>query len=250
MKPSSLRNVLALARRELGFYFNSPIAYVVLSAFFIACGTWLFAMDDPDTGRSFFDENQASMRKLFDAIPLFFVFLVPAISMRLIAEEKRTGTIELLVSWPVSDAQIVLGKYLGGLAFVAIALLGTVPLVFLVGSLGRLDVGTVLGGYFGLLLVGAAYLALGLMTSAWTKNQIIAYLLGALLAGLFYFIDGMGSTLASGADSALSALSFRAHFQNVARGVLDVRDFVFYGSFVAVALVITAQSLGARAWKQ
>ncbi len=250
MKSSSVRNALALARRELAFYFNSPVAYVVLSAFFIACGTWLFAMDDPNSGKSFFDENQASLRKLFDAVPLFFVFLIPAISMRLIAEEKRTGTIELLVSWPVSDAQIVVGKYLGGLAFVALALVGTVPLALLVGGLGKLDIGTVLGGYFGLFLVGAAYLAIGLMTSSWTRNQIIAYLVGAGLCGFFYFIDGMGSSLSTGADSALSALSFRAHFQNVARGVLDLRDFIFYATFVAIALVVTAQSLGARSWKQ
>jgi ABC-2 type transport system permease protein len=250
MPQQPLRAVAALARRELGFYFNSPIAYVVLTAFFLACGVWLFAMDNPDTGRSFFEENETSLRRLFEAVPLFFVFLVPAISMRLISEEKRTGTIELLVSWPVSDGQIVIGKYLGGLAFVAIALLGTLPLAFIVGGLGNLDAGAVVGGYVGLLLVGAAYLALGLMTSAWTSNQIIAYLVGAFICGFFYFIDGLGGAVAAGADSALAGLSFKAHFQNVSRGVLDLRDLVFYGSFIAIALVTAAQSLGARAWKQ
>jgi len=250
MKRSSLRNIGALARRELGFYFNSSVAYVVLIAFYAVSGAWLFLMDDPSTGLGFFEENHASMRRLLDAVPLFFVFLVPAISMRLLSEEKRTGTIELLASWPVSDAEIVLGKYLGGLGLVAVALVGTAPLTLLVGSLGELDVGAVVGGYLGLLLVGAAYLALGLMTSAWTKNQIVAYLLGALLAGAFYFVDSLGSALPGGADSVLGALSFRAHFQNFARGVVDLRDLVFYASFVVVALVVTSQSLSARGWKR
>ncbi len=256
MKPG--RNVWALARRELGFYFNSPIAYIVIALFLVVSGLMLFVFDVPDTNGDFFAANEASLRGLFGptnpesfgGIPLLFVFLIPAVTMRLIAEEKRTGTIELLVTWPVSDAQIVLGKYLGAVLFVGIMLLATLPLVFIVGGLGSMDTGVVIGGYVGLFLLGAAFAGLGLMTSAWTKNQIVAYLVGALVCGFFYFIDGMLGLVWDGGRDFFAALSFKAHFQNVARGVVDLRDIVFYGSFIAIALVVTTLSLQARNWKK
>jgi len=257
-RPSPARNVFALARRELGFYFNSPIAYTVIALFLVVCGAMLFIFDGPDTGKPFFETNEASLRNLFGptspekfgGIPLLFAFLVPALTMRLISEEKRTGTIELLVTWPVTDTQIVLGKYLAGLAFVAIMLLFTIPLVLIVGGLGPLDVGLVVGGYLGLLLVGATYLGLGLMTSSWTKNQINAYLVGVLFCAFFYFVDGMVGSVWAGARDFFAALSIKAHMQNVARGVVDLRDLVFYLSLIAVSLVVTVQSLQARNWKK
>jgi len=252
------RNVWALAKRELGFYFNSPIAYIVITLFLIVSGAMLFVFQLPEGGGDFFTVNEATLRGLFGptspeafgGIPLLFVFLVPAVTMRLIAEEKRTGTIELLVTWPVTDAQIVIGKYLGALLFVGIMLLATIPLALTVGSLGQLDVGVVVGGYLGLFLLGAAYTGVGLMTSTWTKNQIVAYLVGALLCGFFYFVDGMLGLLWDGGRDFFAGLSFKAHFQNVARGVVDFRDIVFYGSFIAVALVVTTLSLQARNWKK
>lgn len=258
MKRSAGKNIWALATRELGFYFNSPIAYIVIALFLIVSGAMLFVFSVPDAGRDFFAVNEASLRGLFGptspegfgGIPLLFVFLVPAVTMRLIAEEKRTGTIELLVTWPVTDTQIVLGKYLGSVLFVGIMLLATLPLVFIVGGLGPMDVGVVIGGYLGLLLLGAAYAALGLMTSAWTKNQIVAYLVGALICGFFYFVDGMLGLLWDGARDFFAGLSFKAHFQNVARGVVDLRDIVFYASFIAVSLVVTTMSLSSRNWKK
>lgn len=257
-KGRAAKNVWALAKRELGFYFNSPIAYIVIALFLVVSGAMLFVFNVPDAGLDFFAVNEASLRGLFGptspegfgGIPLLFVFLVPAVTMRLIAEEKRTGTIELLVTWPVTDTQIVLGKYLGSVLFIGIMLLATLPLVFIVGSLGPMDVGLVIGGYLGLLLLGAAYAALGLMTSAWTKNQIVAYLVGALICGLFYFIDGMLGLLWDGARDFFAGLSFKAHFQNVARGVVDLRDIIFYASFIAVSLVVTVMSLSSRNWKK
>lgn len=253
-----LRNVWALAKRELGFYFNSPIAYIVIALFLVVSGLMLFVFDVPDLGVDFFAANEASLRGLFGptspesfgGIPLLFVFLIPAVTMRLIAEEKRTGTIELLVTWPVTDAQIVLGKYLGAVLFVGVMLVATLPLVFIVGGLGSLDVGVVIGGYVGLFLLGAAYAGLGLMTSSWTSNQIVAYLVGALVCGLFYFVDGMLGLVWDGGRDFVAGLSFKAHFQNVARGVVDLRDLVFYASFITVALVITTLSLQARNWKK
>lgn len=258
LKGRAAKNVWALAKRELGFYFNSPIAYIVIALFLVVSGAMLFVFNVPDAGRDFFAVNEASLRGLFGptspegfgGIPLLFVFLVPAVTMRLIAEEKRTGTIELLVTWPVTDNQIVLGKYLGSVLFIGIMLLATLPLVFIVGGLGPMDLGLVIGGYLGLLLLGAAYAALGLMTSAWTRNQIVAYLVGALICGLFYFIDGMLGLLWDGARDFFAGLSFKAHFQNVARGVVDLRDIIFYASFIAVSLVVTVMSLSSRNWKK
>ncbi len=258
MQRSAARNVFALARRELGFYFNSPIAYIVITLFLVVSGVMLFVFEVPDSVGDFFKNNEASLRGLFGptsangfgGIPLLFVFLIPAVTMRLIAEEKRTGTIELLVTWPVTDAQIAIGKYLGAVFFTGVMLLATLPLAIIVGSLGSLDTGLVIGGYLGLFLLGAAYAGVGLMTSAWTNNQIVAYLVGALLCGLFYFVDGMLGLLWDGARDFFAALSFKAHFQNIARGVVDLRDIVFYGSFIALSLVVTVMSLQARNWKK
>lgn len=256
--PSPARNVFAIARRELGFYFNSPIAYIVITVFLVVCGVMLFVFDGPDSGVPFFDANEASLRNLFGpttatkfgGIPLLFAFFVPALTMRLISEEKRTGTIELLVTWPVTDTQIVMGKYLAGLAFVGVMLLFTFPLALFVGHLGPLDLGLVIGGYLGLLLVGAAYLGLGLMTSSWTRNQINAYLVGVLLCAFLYFVDGMIGSVWEGGRDFFAALSIKSHFQNIARGVIDLRDLVFYLSLIAVSLVVTVQSLQARNWKK
>jgi len=249
MNMQAIRNVGALARREMGFYFNSPVAYITITLFLVVCGVYLFAMDSVTTGLSFFEENEASLRKLFDAIPLFFIFLIPAITMRLIAEEKRSGTIELLLTMPVTDTQIAVGKFMGGFFFLAITLLATLPLPILVGSLGDLDVGALMGGYLGLLFLGAAYLAIGLMASSWTDNQIVAYLVGALISAFFYFIGGMVEAVWVGARDAVASLSFEAHFDNITRGVIDTRDVLFYLSVVVVALVVTVQSLQARNWK-
>ncbi|TNF32292.1 MAG: ABC transporter [Deltaproteobacteria bacterium] len=249
MKSNAMRNVGALARREMGFYFNSPVAYITITLFLVVCGVYLFSMDDIQTGRSFFEDNEASLRKLFDVIPVIFILIIPAITMRLLAEEKRSGTIELLFTMPVTDTQIALGKFFGGLAFLAITLIATIPLPVIVGTLGSLDVGALVAGYLGLFLLGAAYLAIGLMASSWTDNQIVAYLLAALICAFFYAISGMVSVVWAGAQDTLAALSFEGHFANITRGVIDTRDVVFYLSFVVVALVITVQSLQARNWK-
>lgn len=239
----SLRNVGAVARRELAFYFNSPIAYVAITVFLAVCGVYLFVSTD------FFEANRATVRPLFEQIPLFFILFLPAVSMRLISEEKRSGTIELLVTLPITDAQIVAGKFLGAMGFLAVTLAGTLIFPLIVGGLGDLDTGLVIGGYVGLFLVGAAYLAMGLMTSTWTKNQIVAFILAVLLCTFFYGIDAMVESVWEGARDALAFMSFKAHFENIARGVLDTRDIIFYLSVVVVALVAAVQSLQTRHWK-
>lgn len=239
----ALRNVSAIAKRELAFYFGSPIAYVAVTVFLAICGVYLFVVYD------FFDANQATIRPLIEQIPLFFILYIPAITMRLLSEEKRAGTIELLVTWPVTDTQIVVGKYLGALGILAVTLVMSLVFPLIVGSLGELDGGLVLGGYLGLFLLGAAYAAMGLLTSTWTQNQIIAFILAVLLCTFFYAIDTMVGSVWESARDAFAALSMKAHFANIARGVIDTRDLVFYASFIVVSLVCAVQSLQSRNWK-
>lgn len=239
----SVTNIGAIARRELAFFFNSPIAYIAITVFLAVCGVYLFVLYD------FFEANQASLRPLIERIPLFFILYVPAISMRLLSEEKRSGTIELLVTWPVSDTQIVLGKFLGGLGFLAVTLLMSLSFPLIVSGLGSVDGGVVAGGYLGLFLVGSAYLALGLLTSTWTQNQIVAFIVAVVLCAFFYAVDGMVASFWETGRDAFAFLSFRAHFANIARGVIDSRDVVFYLSVIVLALVMAVQSLQARNWK-
>lgn len=241
--PASVRNIAAIARRELAFFFNSPIAYVAITVFLAVCGVYLFVI------HGFFEGNQATLRPLFEQIPLFFILYAPAVTMRLMSEEKRAGTIELLVTWPITDAEILLGKYVGALGFLVVTLVLSLVFPLLVGSLGELDGGVVAGGYIGLFLIGAAYLAIGLMTSVWTRNQIVAFVLAVLLCAFFYGVDWMVGSVSEGARDAFAFMSFKAHFANIARGVIDTRDVIFYLTAIAVSLVVATTSLGARNWK-
>ena len=238
-----MRHILAVARRELAFYFNSPIAYVAITVFLAVCGAYLFVVDD------FFERDQASLRVLFEQIPLFFILYLPAISMRLVSEEKRSGTIELLATMPITDAQVILGKYLAALGFLVITLVGTLVFPIIVGSFGTMDLGPLVGGYIGLFCVGAGYLAIGLMTSTWTRNQIIAFITAVLFCSFFYGIDALVGAIWQEARDAFAFMSFKAHFENILRGVIDSRDVVFYLSVVGATLVIAMQSLKARNWR-
>jgi len=232
-----------IARREVNYLFQSPIAYAVIALFLIGCGVWLFVKVD------FFDNNRAELRPLFEAIPLFLAVLLPAVTMRMVSEEKRSGTIELLVTMPVTDSQIVLGKFVGSLFFLTVLLASTLIFPALVSDMGTLDRGQVLASYIGLFLVGAAYLAIGLMTSTWTKDQILALVASVTLCLLFYGANQLLELAWEGAQDGLAFLSVKTHFENIARGVLDSRDLLFYASLIAVPLVIAVQSLQARNWK-
>ena len=188
------------------------------------------------------------MRPFFEWVPLLFIFLLPAISMRLVAEEKRTGSLELLITMPIRDTEVVLGKLLGASLFLVVALGLTLAYPIAVSQLGPLDWGPVIGGYIGLLLLGLAYLSVGLMTSTWTRNQIVAFILALLVCGFLYYIDDMAGLLSDRAREIAAHMSFQAHFENVAKGVLDTRDVIFYLSVTAVAVTIGKFSLEARRW--
>ena len=176
--------------------------------------------------------------------------VLPAVTMRLVAEEKKTGTLELLVTLPVTDVQIVLGKLLGAFAFLAVTVLLTLVLPLMVAMHGHLDFGAVVGGYVGLMLIGTAFLALGLMCSTWTHNQIVAFLVGLLLCMFFGFATDYLLKLAfQQPPSALQLLSFQEQFQAFERGVIDLRNVVYFASVTAVAVVASTYSLQSRQWR-
>lgn len=243
MNNQYLKTIYILFKKELSSYFNSPIAYVFIGVFLIA-GNWLFF-------NTFFLAGQASLRSYFNLLPWLFLFLSPAITMRSWAEEKKSGTIEFLLTLPITDWQAVLAKFFSSLAFIAISLLLTLSLPLSVARLGSLDTGPVIGGYLGALALAGGYLALGLFISSTTKNQIIAFVLS--LAACFAFLVVGADFVLAGAPPALvplmQFLGLGSHFYNIAKGVIDSRDVIYYLSFIFLFLWLNARVIEARAWK-
>jgi ABC-2 type transport system permease protein len=236
-----MNGALAIARREFKTFFNSPIAYIVLGGFLVLAG-WLFF-------GTLFLAGQASLRGFFGLAPVLFVVLVPAITMRALAEERKSGTLELLLTLPVPDWQVTVGKFLAALGMVAVGLACTLPYAFSVAALTgpgpAFDWGPVVAGYLGLLLLASAFIALGLWGSALSKNQIVGFIVGLLLCFAFSFIDNFALLLPDALGQVLEFLSVDYHFENIARGVIDTRDLVFYLTLTALGLGLTTQALGA-----
>lgn len=238
-----LKKIFILTKKEFLTYFNSPIAYVFLAVFLIVAN-WLFF-------NNFFFQNQASMRNFFTLLPWIFLFLVPAVTMRLWAEEKRSGTIEFLLALPVTDWQAVLGKFLGGLAFLAVALLLTGSMPATIAYAGSPDWGVISASYAGALLLGASYLALGLFVSSLTKNQIIAFV-GAVAITFIFFIIGSDFAVTTAPQALIPVFQFlglEAHFESMARGVIDSKDLIYYLSFIWLWLWLNKQVIESRGWK-
>jgi ABC-2 type transport system permease protein len=238
-----IKTIYILFKKELLSYFNSPIAYIFIAVFLIV-GNWLFFS-------SFFINGQATLRGYFSLLPWIFLFLSPSITMRLWAEEKKSGTIEFLLTLPVTDWQVVLAKFFGGLTFLFITLLLSISIPISVSTIGNLDWGPVIGGYIGALFLGGSYLALGLFISALTKNQIIAFVLG-LVACFAAFIIGADFVLAGAPQFAAPVMRFLglgSHFYNIAKGVIDTKDVIYYGLFIFLFLWLNAKVIEGRAWK-
>ncbi|MCK8782914.1 ABC transporter permease [Roseomonas sp. NAR14] len=240
-----MRAVLAVARRELAGYFATPVAYVFIVIFLVLSGSLTFSLGN------FFARGQADLQPFFGFIPWLFLFLVPAITMRLWAEERRLGTIELLLTLPIAQWQAVLGKFLAAWAFCAIALALTFPLWITINVLGDPDNGVVLCGYLGSLLVAGAYLAVGAALSAATKNQVIAFVLAVAVCFLFaasgspVVTDFLSQRVAAFAEIARS-LSLSDRLGNFGRGVVDARDLVYFASFIAFWLFVNTVIVDAR----
>ena len=242
-----MRNILTVARRELGAYFTSPVAYVFLIIFLVLTGFFTFMIS------GFFARNEADLQGFFFWLPWLYILLVPAIGMRQWAEERRMGTLELLFTMPISVTQAILGKFLAGWIILGIALLLTLPMVFTVCYLGDPDAGPILTGYPGSFLLAGTYLAISGMTSAFTRNQVISFITATvicLLLVLIGFPPVTGLLLRWGAPAGLvgfsADLSVFFHFTGMQRGVFDLRDIVYFLSLIVLALFITGVVLKNR----
>jgi ABC-2 type transport system permease protein len=232
-------NIRAIVKRELGGYFTSPIAYVFLVIFLVLTGFFTFTVGN------FFERGEASLVSFFTWHPWLFLFLVPAAGMRLWSEERRLGTMELLLTMPITTWQAIVGKFLASWAFLALALLLTFPVVITVNYLGDPDNGVIVAGYFGSLLLAGAYLAVSCMTSALTRNQVISFIVSVMIC-LFLILAGytpVTDLLTKWANpvvvEVIAAFSVMTHFEGFQRGVLDVRDVVFFASVIGFALFTT-----------
>ena len=232
---------LTVAKREIRTYFNSPIAYIVLTVFMLLSGYLFFS--------SLFIERQAEMRAYFNLMPLLLSFIVPAMAMRLIAEEKGSGSLEMLITMPVRDWQVIVGKFLAGMALLATMVGLTLFYAVTVMLVGPLDRGPAIGGYVGILLVGGAYMAIGVMASTLTRNQIVAFIIGFAISFSLYLFYRLVPFMPESLRPLLAYLSVESHFDGMSRGIIDSRDVVYYLSVMVVSLVIATVSLESRKWK-
>ena len=233
-----MSNVLPIFKKEMRSYFTSPVAYIVMTVFLIITG-WFFST-------SLFVIGQASMRNVFSIIPFVFTFFVPALTMRMLAEERKTGTFELLVTMPVSDIEVVLGKYLASVALLSLSVLLTLTYAFTIGALGDVDAGVILAGYLGLILLGAGYVAIGILASSLTENQIVAFIISFVVIFVLSMVDKMLLFVPTSMATFFEYLSAEYHFNNIARGVVDTRDLVYYASLIVLGLYFSARALQRR----
>lgn len=249
-----MTNVWALTRREIQAYFASPIAYVVLAAFLWLFGFYFYAFleafIDPRTVApgEVVNVNQDMLRWVFHTTAFFLLFLLPMVTMRSFSEELRSGTIELLFTSPLTDTQIVMGKFLGALALYTIMLATTLFHMGVLFYFGDPEWMPIAAGYLGLLLLGAGYIAFGLMFSALTKNQIIAGLLSFGTFILLYLVE-LAQDRAGWLTTAIHYLSVDRHLEEFAKGVIDTRDIVFFMSMAALGLLLTKQSIESYRWR-
>lgn len=232
-------NIKTIMKRELGGYFTSPIAYVFLVIFLLLTGFFTFTVGN------FFERGEASLVSFFTWHPWLYLFLVPAVGMRLWSEERRLGTLELLLTMPLTPWQAIVGKFLASWLFLGLALALTFPVVITVNWLGDPDNGIIAAGYVGSFLLAGAYLAISCMTSAMTRNQVISFILSVMvclfliLAGYTPVTDLLTRFANPVVTQVIAAFSVMTHFEGFQRGVLDTRDVIFFASVIGFALFTT-----------
>ena len=241
-----MRTIISIIKREMSGYFGSPVAYVFIVIFLILCGFFTFQFGD------FYNSNDASLRTFFVWHPWLYLFLIPAVAMRMWAEERRTRTIELLLTLPVTLPQAILGKFLAGWLFIGIALSLTFPMVITVCYLGNPDIGQIIAGYIGSFLLAGCYLAVGSFASSLTRNQVVAFII-CLVICLFFVIAGWGpvtealaTTVPLSVANFIASLSFMYRFDSVQRGVIDSRDLIYYASLITFMLAASSVVLTSR----
>jgi len=232
-------NVLTIARRELRSYFDSPVAYILIVVFLLVAG-WMFFSALFLIGRA--DLRGFFTPQVFSPVALLLV-LLPALTMRLVAEERKTGTLELLTTMPLSDTQVVLGKFFAALSLVAAALLPTLAYAVSVEVIGDLDWGPVIAGYLGMVLFSAACLAIGMVCSCLTTNQINAFIIGFVVIAGLYFLYWLQIFLPAALGEIIEYVSLTSHLENMARGVIDTRDVLYYLTVTVGGLFLAERSL-------
>ncbi len=238
-----MKNILTIFFKELKSYFNSPVAYIFIITFLLF-SSWLFF-------RTFFLAGQAHMRPLFGILPWLFLILAPAITMRAWAEEKKMGTMEVLMTLPLKDFEVVLGKFFSSFIFMIIAVVLTFPLALTIYIMGDPDTGAILGGYLGACLMGGAYLAIGLFISSLTNNQIVAFIVSIVTCFAFLIIgeDFVLMSTPSMLVPIFTYLGLGAHFESISRGVIDSRDIIYYLSVIGFFLFLNTLAIESRKWK-
>jgi ABC-2 type transport system permease protein len=233
-------NIKYIFLKELRSFFNSPIAYIVIVVYLIILG-WFFVSN-------LFINNISTLRTVFEMTPFLLLFFAPAMTMRLISEEKKAGTLELLFTKPIKEYEIVMGKFLAAWALYFFTLLPTLCYYITVTMLGTLDTGAVIGGYLGLLAVGAVFLSISIFGSALTENQVIAFIVSLFIVFALFMLDKVLFYLPTFLGMILEYISIDYHFSNIARGVIDTRDVIYYLSMIGFSLFMATNALQKRRW--
>ncbi|MBK8172162.1 MAG: ABC transporter permease subunit [Sandaracinaceae bacterium] len=236
-----MQNTMTVARRQFASYFNGPVAYIVMALVLLALGVFFW--------QDFFFFRRASVSRMFDLFPIFLLLAAPALTMGLLAEEKRNGTIELLLTMPIKDSEVIVGKFLGVLGVYAVMLVLTLAYPISVSTLGDLDWGQVWAGYFGLFLVGGSMLAIGIMSSSLTDNQLISFFVAAAICFTLYIVNRFLPFMPPALATPIEWISLSYHFESMGRGVIDSRDLIFFFSLIGVVLLIAFRALESRRWK-
>jgi ABC-2 type transport system permease protein len=238
-----MQNIVTIFKKEFKTFFLSPIAYVFITVYLIATSFLYF--------QSFFIINQADMRQYFDLLPWIFLIFIPVVTMRSWAEEKKAKTLELLLTWPISDLEVVSGKFLAAFAFLFITIMLSISIPITLAFLGKPDMGVILASYAGALLMGAAYLAIGLWVSSLTENQIIAFILGVFitLGMLIVGFPFVTMLLPGFMVPFFNFLGLGNHFESIGRGVIDSRDVIYYLSVIFIFLFLNVRTLESRKWE-
>jgi ABC-2 type transport system permease protein len=233
---------IAIAKREIKTYFYSPIPYLVAAVFIILTGFFCFTI--------LMLERQAEMRGYFGGlVPWLLPILMPAVSMRLLAEEKGSGSLEMLITNPVRDFEVVLGKFLASMVFIAVMVGLTGIFAVSITFIGPLDKGAAFSSYVGMFLQAGAYTAIGLMASSFTRNQIVAFIVGFGICFVLFLCGKVTQILPESIQPLAQYLGTDSHFEQIGRGVIDSRDVLYYLSIMAISLVVATVSLESRKWK-
>ncbi|HKL82532.1 MAG TPA: ABC transporter permease subunit [Desulfobacter sp.] len=223
--------IKTIALKEFKDYFISPIAYIVISLFLIVTGWFFFS--------TFFIYGRADLRDFFALLPITFSFFIPAVTMRMFAEERNVGSYESLLTMPVSFSHIALGKFFAASAFAAAMLLPTLSYPLFISFIGNVDLGPVIGGYIGAILLGGAYCSIGLFASALTRNQIIAFIIGCAICFTLTIIDRMLFFVPERLVPVVEYLGANAHFTNISKGIIDSRDLIYFASVIFIFIFST-----------